>query len=124
MVRKVLTIQLQYSQQVSRIFEVSSNKQYYVIGRPSGNMSMARIVGPNTVTKAFIEQFGDGCGATKNTINLQAAAGCVPDASNGKKGLNYTASNCLITNMSVAVQANDMIINESFALMFVGLTAS
>ncbi len=119
----VQNIQLQYSQQISRIFEISSNKQYYVIGRPSGNLSMARIVGPNTVTKTFMEQFGDACNATKNTIHLQAAAGCVPDATNAKKGISYTAGNCVINNMGISLQANDMLINESFGLMFVGLSA-
>ena len=116
---------LVYAQQVTRIFELSSNRQYYVAGRPSGNISMTRIVGPIQVTNRFTTKFGDVCNAAKNTLNLSAAAGCAPIGSgafnSGTGGVSYTATNVVITQLGIQVGAQDMLISESFQMMFVGL---
>lgn len=120
-------LQLAYSQNVTRIFELSSNRQYYVIGRPQGNISMSRIVGPGTVTSAFIDKFGDACNAPENTINLRAKSGCGTKGKGNNTqgtGVNYTASNVLLTNMGVQIASNNMLINENFQLVFSGLENS
>jgi len=121
-------MQLAYAQNITRIFELSSNRQYYIIGRPQGNIAMSRVVGPGTVSTAFLKKFGDACNAPNNTINLSARAGCDTTKGIGSAinagGVNYTASNVLITNMGVDVAAQDMLINEQYQLIFSGLEAS
>ena len=112
------TLQINYAQNVTRIFELASNTQYYVVGRPQGTIAMARIVGPRGANLAFVTKFGDACKANENTLELSGNAGC-GDAAQG--AFRFTAFNVLMTQMGLAISAQDMLINENFQLMFVGL---
>lgn len=122
---------LNYAQQITRIFELSSNRQYYVIGRPQGTMNMNRVVGPQQVTTQFINKFGQACNASNNTVTLTAKAGCLAAATTGQQpvgefangGINYNAQNVVLTQLSLSVASQDMLINEAFQAMFVGLVA-
>lgn len=119
----VQQLQLVYRQQITRLFEISSNRQYYVIGRPQGNISMQRVVGPLAVSNAFVAKFGDGCKAEKNTLSLSADSGCGEATGNNTQaqGVDYTANNVILEQLTVGIQAGDMLITEGFQLMFTGL---
>lgn len=117
----VQQIQLTYSQNVTRIFELSSNSQYYVVGRPQGNVTLNRVVGPGVVGTAFINQFADACNAPSNTISFTSESGC--STGSVSTGPTYTMHNALITSMGVQVASNNMLINENFQMIFAGLEA-
>lgn len=122
-------VQLQYSQAISRIYEVGTNFTYLVMGRTQGQISLSRVLGPRPVQLAFYTKFGNGCNAAGNNLNFEADTGCPqgdqanPGAQGGLVGTyKFGVHNCVITQLSIAVGAQDMVINESLTMMFVSLT--
>jgi hypothetical protein len=121
-------LNVSYQQQISRIYEIGSQKTYYVGGRTQGSANMERVFGPRVLSSAFYKKFGDVCSARDNLINFQLEAGCEQGGSwTGNSGLMHGAAfakagfslhNCVITSMGFSVRAQDMIINEQVQLMF------
>lgn len=124
----VQQLQVNYAQTVTRLYEVGANgpngasNTYYVGGRTNGQMSLNRVVGPSNSITAFYYQYGDVCKANQNQINLTLTQ---TDCSTGSKGsTNYTVSAAVITNVSVGVAAQDMLITDASQLMFSSLTTN
>lgn len=108
-----------YQQQVSRFYEIGQPHVYYVGGRTAGEMGMERIVGPRIITPAFYRTYGDVCRARQNNMTFSIAGGCNTNDAIG--GVSFTTKFCVITTLSLAVGAGDMIINESLRIMFSSL---
>lgn len=123
-------LQMQYQQQVTRIYEIGSNLTYFVVGRTAGQLSMARIIGPKAITAAFYARYGDACKADKNTLTFSGAAGCTVSGviGNGIVPANdksrFTVKHVLINSIGISVNASDMVINEQLAMMFNSLEVS
>ena len=110
-----------YTQQVTRLFEVGSPNIYYVGGRTSGTASIARVVGPKKIAKEFYATYGDVCRARTNTLHFSVSTGC-EDGNSPTSGLAaraaYTAHFVVITTVGISVAAADMLINEQLQMMF------
>lgn len=115
-------VQFSYSQAISRLYEVGSNNIYYVGGRTQGQASLNRIVGPKGTVCEIYRTYGDVCKARENVIGLDMEES---DCSSGTTGRSaYELSFCVITGISIAVSAQDMILNEGTTLMFGSLSCS
>jgi len=130
-------INFTYSQQVTRLYEVGSNggtaagggertNMYYVGGRTQGQMQLNRVVGPNATIKALYEQYGNVCKACDNPLELtlQETNCCESGvAVTGDRNIElvYTLKYCVLTQIGISLQAQDMIINEQSQVMFSGL---
>ena len=124
----VQQMQINYAQTITRLYEVGANaangasNTYYVGGRTNGQMSLNRVVGPSNSITTFYTQYGDVCKANKNQINLTLTQ---TDCSTGSKGAtDYTVAAAVITNVSVGVAAQDMLITDSSQLMFSSLSTT
>ena len=113
-------MQVQYQQQITRMYEIGTQKTFYVVGRAQGTVSMGRVLGPRTVQLSFYQKYGDACKADGNNINFGVGAGC-EDGGGSSTDFNFTLKNCVITSIGFSVAAQDMIINESLQMMFVAL---
>ena len=113
-------LQMQYQQQVTRIYEIGTNLTYFVVGRTSGQVSLGRIIGPTAIAGAFYARYGDACNAAKNTLTFTAGAGCNSGATTRAVGstAEYTVLHVLINSIGISVNASDMMINEQVAMMF------
>lgn len=116
-------LQIQYQQQVTRIYEIGTNFTYFVVGRTSGQVSMNRIIGPKAVNVAFYKQYGDACKADQNNLAFKASSGCF---TNGNGTLSpesiFTTKHVLINQIGMNVNSSDMLVNEQVAMMFNSLT--
>lgn len=117
---------LNYQQQVTRVFEVGSDKTFYIVGRTQGQVSMARILGPRPVQLGFYTKFGNACNAATNNINFVADAGC--PGNNGGTSFSsgtyaFTIKFAVIIQLGITIQAQDMVINEQVGMMFAALDA-
>ena len=106
-----------YTQQVTRLFEVGSPNVYYVGGRTAGNASVARVVGPRKIAKEFYLTYGDICRARTNTLHFSVSTGCDGDQQ-GFARASYTAHFVVITTIGISVASQDMLINEQLGMMF------
>ncbi len=125
----VQQMQVNYAQTVTRLYEVGANgpngasNTYYVGGRTNGQMSLNRVVGPSNSITAFYRQYGDVCKANANQINLTLTqTDCSKTGANATGATNYTISAAVITNVSVGVAAQDMLITDASQLMFSSLS--
>lgn len=106
-----------YTQQVSRLFEVGSPAVYYVGGRTAGQASIARIIGPKKIAKEFYSTYGDVCRARTNTLHFSVSTGCDGSSVNFARA-SYTAHFVVITTVGISLGAADMLINEQLQMMF------
>jgi len=106
-----------YTQQVTRLFEVGSPNIYYVGGRTAGNATVQRVVGPKKIAREFYATYGDICRARTNTLHFSVATGC-DVGTVGFARAAYTAHFVVVNSVAVNVAAADMLINENLAMMF------
>lgn len=111
-------MQTSYQQQVTRLYEVGKPAVYYVGGRTSGDITVDRVIGPRSISSAFYTKFGDVCQAASNSLNFSVQTNCTNTDDNPSGWASYTAFFCVITAISLGVQAADMLINENLRIMF------
>lgn len=127
----VQSLQINYSQQISRLYEVGAGEGgsaaapissvYFVGGRTEGNMTVNRVVGPANTIRQFYQDYGDVCSPDDLVIKLRET-NCFAGAGGGSSAdMTYTARQAVLTQISIGVEARSMIMNESAALMFVAL---
>jgi hypothetical protein len=114
-----------YSQSVTRLYEIGSNLAYYVVGRTQGSASASRVLGPRPVSTAFYRAYGNPC--NNNTITFRAGVGCGPGAvgtgpgAGGSSSLTFVLTGVVLMSIAISVSAQDMIVNEQLQMMFIAL---
>lgn len=116
-----------YAQQVTRLYEIGNEGDrsniYYVGGRTQGTVSLNRVIGPNAVIKTMYSNYGDVCQARENTMTLKLnESDC--SGQGAAEAITYEMKFCVITQVGVQMQAEQMIINEQTQMMFSGLDVS
>ena len=114
----VQQVNVTYSQNVSQIWEVGSSFTYFIAGRTQGQMNIGRIIGAKGIGTEFINKFADDCQMPENHMTLQIQAGCTDNTDRG----SLKAEGVVITSIAYSVQAQDMVVNEQFNLMFARLS--
>jgi len=142
----VQNVQLQFAQQIARIYDVGNQggggggsnlvPVFYVGGRTQGQATIARVLGPQSgALCTFYSQMGNVC--SPQDLQFTFAGGCAgagggpqPTAQfaigsatvNGSfNQVTYTAQAAVMTNLGVTVASQDMIVNENISLMFANL---
>lgn len=111
------SVNIQYQQKVTRLWEVGSNKTYFFAGRTEGNIAAKRIIGNKNAALSFVKDFGDVCNMEKNHLTIDMSAGCEDFQNRGQ----IKASACVINQVAYSIQAQEMIINEDVNIMFARL---
>lgn len=113
----VQQVNVQYRQQVTRIYEIGSDLTYFIAGRIQGNMTIGQIIGPGVIMSQFYRTFGNPCNAPNNVMQLNIGSTCTGAAF--AKTASYLLSYLILTDVGLSVGAQDMVINEQLQLMFV-----
>lgn len=121
-------LQLSYRQSMTRLYEIGSAGQltrvYYVSGRSQGDIAAAHIIGPGLSILNFYNRFSDVCNAPRNTLELTLGPNmCNINGAlvNEAVRLTYIAKFCVLTQIGIAVNSQEFVVNESSALTFQGL---
>lgn len=113
------SLNVTYRQTVSRFYEVGRAATYLVGGRTEGQLAIQRIQGPRTISAAFYRKFGDVCQALTNALDFEIQTGCATATAGQQQGaVAFSCGFCVITQITLAVAAQDMMINESLQMMF------
>jgi hypothetical protein len=117
-------LQATYSQEVRRIYELESDKAYFVIGRPNGEGSIGAVFGPKAVSQVAYAELANPCIAHNITFQSNDAT-CVP-GSGGMTGGGWTRSinNVILSGISFQVDARDMLINETLSFQFATMSVT
>lgn len=117
-------LQATYSQDIQRIFELESDKAYFVIGRPQGQGTIRAVFGPKAVSQAAYAALADPCQAHNITFQSNDAT-CVP-GSGGMTGGGWsrTLNNCILNSIDFNVDAQQMLINENLGFVFATMSVA
>jgi hypothetical protein len=116
----VQSIALNYSREITRVWELGSLNQYYIQGHTQGQGQMQQIVGPQGVVSAMISALASICDASGNVLSLSAAN----EACSGNAGLTITLTAPLATNVSMGAQAQNMVVDSGMTFTFVSMSQS
>ena len=137
----VQNVQVQFAQQIARIYDVSNGGTtgqgqvpvFYVGGRTQGQATIARVLGPQSGALCdFYTLMGQVC--SPQDLSFTFAGGC-PSAGTGTKKISitnavgadtisrvkYSMQGCVLTNIGVTVGSQDMIVNENVTIMFANM---
>jgi len=104
---------IQYSIEYRDIYELGSGNIYFATGRPTGQMTIGRIVGGQAMT------FTTPCNPATITIGGNGGGSC-----GVANGVSYTLHNCLIKDYGVQVTVEDMMIRENVVFKFTHMTTA
>jgi hypothetical protein len=109
-----------YQQIVNRIYELGSNKIYYIGGRTQGNLTIAQVIGPKPLAVAFLKKYGDLCNPN-NTLTLHFRQSCADDPTAGSPKLSIKFGAVLIIDLRGGVAAQDMLFTHNLGMLFASL---
>lgn len=107
----VSQLQANYQRNIQRIYDLSSDAGYFVIGRVDGNGSIGCVFGPGKGGgNPYSSLTADVCNGFNITFSL----------ANNPCGGSWTRTmtGCRLNSFNITVQAQDMIINENVGFMF------
>jgi hypothetical protein len=107
----IQSMDIQYQQTITRLWEIGSDKQYFVAGHTQGTLNIQRVVGPKPLADQFFDQFGDVCNIQENHVTFRVIGDC------STNGGALSATGCVITNVSYRINAQDMVVNETVSMM-------
>lgn len=123
---------VQFGQQVARIYDIANGGAFannggaalngkvpvfYVGGRTQGQASLQRVLGPQSGPLCeFYQKLGNICAPVD--LAFAFSGGC--DVATGDQ-TTYTLQDSLLTNVSIGTQSQDMIVNETIAIMFANM---
>lgn len=111
----IQNVQFNFQQQVSMLFEIGSEKTYYVGGRAQGSASVSRILGPGAAIATLFSTYGNIC--TPKAIAFSAEGGC----GGASAAVNYTLKDAVLTSVGCNVTAQEIVISEQLQFMFIDL---
>jgi len=117
----IQSVNFQYAQQVTTLYEIGSGNVYYVGGRAQGTSSLARVIGPAAFGATFIERYSDLC--NPQDLEFDASAGCPKGVSGTgtNAAAGYSLIDAVMTTIAGSVTAQDVVINEQLQFMFIDL---
>ena len=113
----VRNISIGYQQAISRIWDLGSGKCFFVAGHTNGTWSIGKLAGPG----ASISALAGYTVCAPGTLSFNGANGLCGPVAAGAAGANYKLYNVITVQVSLSVNADDMIINEGVGGTFLSL---
>lgn len=113
----VQQVQVQYQQQVSRLYALEDSRVYFVVGQTNGQLSLQHAIGPRGIQGAFIRSYGDPCNIGERVFNLSVATGCDTSQEKGKVRL----ASPLISGIALSLNAGDAIVMSGITASFTSM---
>lgn len=117
----VQQINMQYQQQITTLYEIGSNNVYYVGGRAQGNLSIARVAGPQAVPGIILDSFNNICAPGQMTMSAGSASCETGGTFTTTTANNYKLGGVLVMSLGISTQAQDVVVNEQMAFQFLDL---
>jgi hypothetical protein len=109
----IQNMQVSHQQPVQNLFEVGSNKRYYVIGKASGTFSISQILGFGPAVLENVTALADPCTTTEKRKMVVEFPNSYCDGTKTAGGsLTLTLSGVLLQSMGFSTQAQDNLITS------------
>ena len=114
----VTGLTVNYTQQMSRAYDITKSNVHLIQGRPTGNGRMDSIAGVRRLVAGFMQRYGNVCTIQENKLNLAFATKCDTDVGEGE---DYTISGVLVNGVNMAVQGETMVVQQQLTFEFISL---
>lgn len=117
-----------YQQQITRLYDLTSNKIYYVAGRSAGQGQIGQVLGPSKLSQAFLHTYGTVCDASEHQLTFEMLSSC--DDTDNAESLSqaawdnshgFTAMFVVLTAIGLQMGAQDMVIQQTVNMTFASL---
>ena len=116
----VQNLQVAHQQPVQPIFEVGSNKRYFVVGKASGTFTIGQILGFGSGALSSVKDMADPCIGDRNLTMMIPNSHCqVGGKTSGTLGL--TLRGILLNQVGFTVAAQDNLVNSNVSGSMVDL---
>lgn len=112
----IQNVQVNYQQNIIKLYEVGSPRVYFVGGRTNGQGNIGRVIGPAAVQLAFYTKFGDICRIQNNFLTFNFGGSC--GAGVGAGSSHYSCGLVVINTVGFNAAAQEMLVNEQVGFMF------
>ena len=117
----VQSVSLQYSRQISRVFELGSENMYYNIGNSEGQGTIQTIVGPASIISGALAKLADPCKASEHVVKFKGSNEVCGTSAGGGGGVDVTAKGALLQSTSIQLNAQDFMMQSGGQFMFASL---
>lgn len=108
----IQNLQVSHQQPVQNLFEVGSNRRYYVLGKPSGTFSIAQILGFGNEVLSQVTTLADPCTGDRTMRITFPNSFCEKGSSGTGKDLKLVLQGVLLQSVGFTVAAQDNLINS------------
>ena len=112
----VQNIAINYSRNVSRIWELGSDDTYYIVGHTEGQAQLSRIVAKADAD--ILDALADACTASTNVLNIATSADVCDDT--GER-FGVSAKGPVLVSRGFAIDAQQFMLTSQAGIMFSGL---
>jgi hypothetical protein len=114
----VQNIGINYTRNISRIWEIGSDDTYYVVGHTEGQAQLSRIIAK--ASNDILDALSDACSASTNVLTMSGGADLCDTDGQGER-FSITATGPVLVNRSFAIDANQFMMTSQAGIMFSGL---
>jgi hypothetical protein len=107
----IQNLQVSHQQPIQNLFEVGSNKRYYVLGKPSGTFSIAQILGFGKQVLTQVTTLSNPCVGDRTMVVTFPNSFCKKGGGGGEN-LSLTLKGVLLQSVGFTVAAQDNLINS------------
>ena len=117
----ITNLQASYNQPISRVYEIASDKAYFVVGRPNGNGSIGSVFGPKQFSQVAYAKLADPCETNNLELKADRDAACTAVGTPTGSGWGRRLTHVVLQSLGFQVNAQDMMINENIGFQFATL---
>ena len=121
-----------YAQQVTQLYDLTTTNVYYIAGKPSGQGQLSQILGPQKLSRTFVETYGQVCNAGRHDLSFTMLGSCfvedsgprppgVSSAGAWRQSQAFTAKFVVITTLQIAMATPQILITNNLGMMFAAL---
>lgn len=116
----VQNLQVSHQQPVQPLFEVGSNKRFYVVGKAGGTFTIGQVLGFGNEALKGITELANPCVGNRQLNLLIPNSYCTVDGKNGGT-LSLSLRGVLVQQVGFTVAAQDNLINSNVSGIMVDL---
>jgi len=115
----VQNLDIRANRPVTVLYDLTSNKVYYVAGRCTTQVGLQRVCGPRGIVGAYYATLGNVCNAGKNNMSFSFPPGCETDTQGGSDRIStkdfnvLIAKNCILLDVQFACNIQNYVISEN-----------
>jgi len=108
-----------YTQQITRLWDLGTDRVSMIAGRTSGTIQLSKVIGPSQNSDSFLQTYSDVCKVNENTITFKlsaTASGNCPQTNDG-----FEATGCVIEGLTYSANSQNVVVTQQVNMQIISL---